>query len=1021
MGTNGLHPRHGNRRAALLSAIVLAIIVSCTGEDPRSGAARPEAPAVRVVAARPLPAPAPAPAPVARAPVPPPPVIRPVAGPARTSPPPPPIDVDAAPVAAVREVLINEIHYHPASESRGEQFVELANRGGEAVSLGGWRLVSREVRFTFPADASIAAGGHLAVAADAAWLRGSSLVPETARELVLGDWSGSLGLKGDRVTLLNAAGERVESVTYSASSPYPARAAGLGSSLERRSPSVDGGFAGNWGASRAEAARSGWRRVRTSGIATSNRLYVYLLGEGTIHVDDLSISAGPTRAEALEETQPLWRFTGTHMRSGFESDRPGADGTSLRVHASAAGGSSGASAMASIPLSPGSTWTLECSLLVEDPAVPVVLRLSGSQRGHGLYVEVQGERPTAATPAARNSIATDALPPFISSVSLTPATLSPRDRLSIEATVHSHAPLDSVMALYQAERDGAEEGPLQSRALELVEGSETPSGGGVPPARRYRLSIGPFRSRTLVTCRVEAGESRYPTADARRIGAWVRDPSIRSRLPVYHIFISPSSLATLNRNVYTDVYEPATVILDGQAFCDVGFRYRGQTSRRYPKKQLKVRLNPGEKYRPFPGHPGVRSLNLKSAYVDKIYMREMLGFHLLRDLGEPYCETWFARLYLNGEYLGLYLYVENPGGSFLERNRLAEGALWKAYSTGHAEGQSRGSPVGFPRSRESALARPTAFGGTGGFELKAGDPIAAESALSEFLRGVNRLTGAELEAFIRQHVDIESFTTYLAACQLIHNADHMMKNYLVYASPEGRFTYLGWDLDLTHGRNYECNGGGILNDVIRHDLWDPEFGDDALLYGTLIHPKCDGFWNAAINAVIGRTQAFRSMYYRKIAAGLRHHYHPDILVPRAQRIRELIEREVDLDRRRWGTYGGDGDFDRRFDLFVDWTRRRYTYLRDRLASLGHRVGPPLSADFEPASRSGRAPLRVRFENFSVGKIRNYEWDFGDGEKSTSRSPTHTFRAPGVYDVTLRVTDRAGEHAVTRRDCVAVLE
>jgi PKD repeat protein len=44
---------------------------------------------------------------------------------------------------------------------------------------------------------------------------------------------------------------------------------------------------------------------------------------------------------------------------------------------------------------------------------------------------------------------------------------------------------------------------------------------------------------------------------------------------------------------------------------------------------------------------------------------------------------------------------------------------------------------------------------------------------------------------------------------------------------------------------------------------------------------------------------------------------------------------------------------------------------------------------------------------SDGTVSGYSWDFGDGAKSTSASPTHSFAAAGDYPVTLTVTDNGG--------------
>ena len=66
---------------------------------------------------------------------------------------------------------------------------------------------------------------------------------------------------------------------------------------------------------------------------------------------------------------------------------------------------------------------------------------------------------------------------------------------------------------------------------------------------------------------------------------------------------------------------------------------------------------------------------------------------------------------------------------------------------------------------------------------------------------------------------------------------------------------------------------------------------------------------------------------------------------------------------------------------------------------------PLRACFTPSRRSGTAPLTVTFDSkCSTGAVSKYSWDFGDGETSESRKPTHTFEYSGTFNVTLEVTD-----------------
>ena len=72
--------------------------------------------------------------------------------------------------------------------------------------------------------------------------------------------------------------------------------------------------------------------------------------------------------------------------------------------------------------------------------------------------------------------------------------------------------------------------------------------------------------------------------------------------------------------------------------------------------------------------------------------------------------------------------------------------------------------------------------------------------------------------------------------------------------------------------------------------------------------------------------------------------------------------------------------------------------------------PPL-AEFTGTPLLGSAPLEVQFQDYSLPggqAIREWQWDFGDGESSTERNPVHTYAAAGTYPVYLRVRTSVGE-------------
>ncbi|HRY50524.1 MAG TPA: lamin tail domain-containing protein [Candidatus Paceibacterota bacterium] len=106
-------------------------------------------------------------------------------------------------------VVINELMYRPASERSAEEYIELFNPGETAVDMAGWRL-SAGVRLDFP-PVTMGPGEYWVVTAD----REAFLAKYPGITNVIGDWSGQLANNGEKVELVNAEGEVVDSITYS--------------------------------------------------------------------------------------------------------------------------------------------------------------------------------------------------------------------------------------------------------------------------------------------------------------------------------------------------------------------------------------------------------------------------------------------------------------------------------------------------------------------------------------------------------------------------------------------------------------------------------------------------------------------------------------------------------------------------------------------------------------------------------------------------------------------------------------
>ncbi|HEU4334290.1 MAG TPA: PKD domain-containing protein [Candidatus Eisenbacteria bacterium] len=77
------------------------------------------------------------------------------------------------------------------------------------------------------------------------------------------------------------------------------------------------------------------------------------------------------------------------------------------------------------------------------------------------------------------------------------------------------------------------------------------------------------------------------------------------------------------------------------------------------------------------------------------------------------------------------------------------------------------------------------------------------------------------------------------------------------------------------------------------------------------------------------------------------------------------------------------------------------------------------ADFSADPRKGRAPLEVKFANFSKN-AGAFAWNFGDGKTSAEKHPLHRYEEPGLYTVKLEARGEQGTDRVERRAFIKVV-
>ena len=249
-------------------------------------------------------------------------------------------------------------------------------------------------------------------------------------------------------------------------------------------------------------------------------------------------------------------------------------------------------------------------------------------------------------------------------------------------------------------------------------------------------------------------------------------------LPVYKIEIKQTYLDALNSHPTEDVYYPATFDYDSLSYsCEV--RYRGGTSRELPKKSWKISFK--DKQTIFEAE----KLNLNAEYKDNSMMRNYLIMKLYKYLGYPASEVKFVSLFVNNEYKGVYVQIEQVDENFLRRNDIESRSLFKGIDHG-----ANMSPL---VKYENYLTR---------WEPKITDPE-SYSKLQELFSKFYFWTQKDFNENIKEIVNIDNFINYFAVEFCVSSTDCFTKNnYLNYNLKTEKYELFPWDNDGSLGNRY---------------------------------------------------------------------------------------------------------------------------------------------------------------------------------------------------------------------------
>ena len=258
-----------------------------------------------------------------------------------------------------------------------------------------------------------------------------------------------------------------------------------------------------------------------------------------------------------------------------------------------------------------------------------------------------------------------------------------------------------------------------------------------------------------------------------------------------------SELSQNYQNNYPDLpYTMASASIDGEVTDSVGIRQKGFASHfgsQGDKKSMKIDFNhfvDGKKY------DGLKKINLNNGFGDPAIQRDKLCYNIMNKAGVDAPRTSYARIYLNDQYWGLYLLVEQVDRTFLKDNfGNSNGNLFK--NVGNSELEWMGQDT----SQYQQI-----------FELKTDPDVEAWENFVELMDVLNNTGDGDFKEEISKIFDVDLYLKVLAVDVATGNWDSYIEHgrnfYMYQDSGSRKFNWIPWDYNFALGGTFGSDFGG---------------------------------------------------------------------------------------------------------------------------------------------------------------------------------------------------------------------
>lgn len=396
-----------------------------------------------------------------------------------------------------------------------------------------------------------------------------------------------------------------------------------------------------------------------------------------------------------------------------------------------------------------------------------------------------------------------------------------------------------------------------------------------------------------LSVRLKADKSYYPF-----------DVSVIRR---YDFTVEEDDWKWLNDNAAKEKYIPADFIHENENYGKVGLRFKGSEysmgvecdssgKKIVPKMSLKVKF---DKYNDLKFY-GLEKLNLHAMNTDYTYIHDMISYFMYRRMGVPAPRSMYCTVYINGEFEGLFVAVEQIDEDFVS-SRFSDGTgnLYKEVWPVNTDEDFYTKGLKTNDGKNADVSDIVNFNNS----------ILAIDSKKSFLREIGK------------NIDIYHMMRYMAVDRAIVNADGIIAWYIhdigflnhnyywYHNNSEDRFYLVPWDMNETFLRP------GFTVEMAWMPYWYAEVDPSREISGEIRHPSKDPLFS-----LLGQYALPLFRYYGDMLLGGL--FTEDLLRTKTTKWGEMISSYVSKDRKGHSRGEWKSAFDN-FQFHISYYIRRF--------------------------------------------------------------------------------------------------